>query len=368
MSVSEVKIREPLFRIVKRDGASFQKKVVVRILAILLALVIDAMFIFFVTGLNPFSVYVVMFRGTFGTSVRFSWAMRDLVSLLCIGIALAPAFKMKFWNIGAEGQVLMGGLLTALIMVNWGNVLPAPILFAVMLIASVTVGAIWGLIPAYFKAKWKTNETLFTLMMNYVATSFVACAVNVMRGKASSLGVLNMSTKAGWFPQFFGQRYNINILVVIILTFGMYIYLKYTKHGYEISVVGESENTARYAGINVGKVIMRTMVISGAISGLCGFLIVCGRDQTISTTTAGGNGFTAIIVAWLAKFNTFYMALISFLLIFLEKGAGEIASAYGLNDYAASIISGVILFCILGSEFFINYRLIFRGSKQKEVR
>ena len=368
MSVSEVKIREPLFRIVKRDGASFQKKVVVRILAILLALVIDAMFIFFVTGLNPFSVYVVMFRGTFGTSVRFSWAMRDLVSLLCIGIALAPAFKMKFWNIGAEGQVLMGGLLTALIMVNWGNVLPAPILFAVMLIASVTVGAIWGLIPAYFKAKWKTNETLFTLMMNYVATSFVACAVNIMRGKASSLGVLNMSTKAGWFPQFFGQRYNINILVVIILTFGMYIYLKYTKHGYEISVVGESENTARYAGINVGKVIMRTMVISGAISGLCGFLIVCGRDQTISTTTAGGNGFTAIIVAWLAKFNTFYMALISFLLIFLEKGAGEIASAYGLNDYAASIISGVILFCILGSEFFINYRLIFRGSKQKEVR
>lgn len=368
MSVSEVKVREPLFRIVKRDGASFQKKVVVRILAILLALVIDAMFIFFVTGLNPFSVYVVMFRGTFGTSVRFSWAMRDLVSLLCIGIALAPAFKMKFWNIGAEGQVLMGGLLTALIMVNWGNVLPAPILFAVMLIASVTVGAIWGLIPAYFKAKWKTNETLFTLMMNYVATSFVACAVNIMRGKASSLGVLNMSTKAGWFPQFFGQRYNINILVVIILTFGMYVYLKYTKHGYEISVVGESENTARYAGINVGKVIMRTMVISGAISGLCGFLIVCGRDQTISTTTAGGNGFTAIIVAWLAKFNTFYMALISFLLIFLEKGAGEIASAYGLNDYAASIISGVILFCILGSEFFINYRLIFRGSKQKEVR
>ncbi len=366
--MSEVKIREPLFRIVKRDGASFQKKVVVRVLAILLALVIDALFIFFVTGLNPFSVYVVMFRGTFGTSVRFSWAMRDLVSLLCIGIALAPAFKMKFWNIGAEGQVLMGGLLTALIMVNWGNILPAPILFAVMLIASVTVGAIWGLIPAYFKAKWKTNETLFTLMMNYVATSFVACAVNVMRGKASSLGVLNMSTKAGWFPQFFGQRYNINILVVIILTFAMYIYLKYTKHGYEISVVGESENTARYAGINVGKVIMRTMVISGAISGLCGFLIVCGRDQTISTTTAGGNGFTAIIVAWLAKFNTFYMALISFLLIFLEKGAGEIASAYGLNDYAASIISGVILFCILGSEFFINYRLIFRGSKQKEVR
>lgn len=362
--MSGVGRKEPLFRIVKRDGASMGSKILIRALAILLALVLDALFIFFVTGLNPFSVYVVMFKGTFGTGIRFSWAMRDLVSLLCIGIALAPAFKMKFWNIGAEGQVLIGGLMTALVMVYCGNKLPTPLLFLTMFVVSVAAGAIWGLIPAFFKAKWKTNETLFTLMMNYVATSFVACAVNIMRGKASSLGKLNMGTQAGWFPQFFGQRYNINILVVVILTFAMFFYLKYTKQGYEISVVGESENTARYAGINVGKVIMRTMAISGAICGLCGFLIVAGRDQTISVQTAGGNGFTAIIVAWLAKFNTFYMALISFLLIFLQKGAGEIASAYGLNDYAASIITGIILFCILGSEFFINFRMIFRSGKE----
>lgn len=362
--MSGVGRKEPLFRIVKRDGASMGSKILIRALAILLALVLDALFIFFVTGLNPFSVYVVMFKGTFGTGIRFSWAMRDLVSLLCIGIALAPAFKMKFWNIGAEGQVLIGGLMTALVMVYCGNKLPTPLLFLTMLVVSVAAGAVWGLIPAFFKAKWKTNETLFTLMMNYVATSFVACAVNIMRGKASSLGKLNMGTQAGWFPQFFGQRYNINILVVVVLTFAMFFYLKYTKQGYEISVVGESENTARYAGINVGKVIMRTMAISGAICGLCGFLIVAGRDQTISVQTAGGNGFTAIIVAWLAKFNTFYMALISFLLIFLQKGAGEIASAYGLNDYAASIITGIILFCILGSEFFINYRMIFRSGKE----
>ncbi len=362
--MSDTQIKEPLIRVVKRDQAAMRQKIAARGAAILLALVLDALFIFFVTGLNPFSVYGVMFQGTFGTRVRFSWAVRDLVSLLCVGIALAPAFKMKFWNVGAEGQVLMGGLMTALIMVYWGDRLPAPVLFAVMLLTSVAAGAVWGLIPAFFKARWKTNETLFTLMMNYVATSFVACAVNIMRGQASSLGKLNMGSRAGWFPTLFGQRYNINIVVVLILTFVMYFYLKYTKHGYEISVVGESENTARYAGINVAKVIMRTMAISGAVSGLCGFLIVCGRDQTISTTTAGGNGFTAIIVAWLAKFNTFYMALISFLLIFLQKGAAEIASAYSLNDYAASIITGMILFCILGSEFFINYRVIFRRERR----
>ena len=362
--MSNVQIKEPLFRIVKRDGASMRSKILARAVAILLALVLDALFIFFVTGLNPFSVYGVMIKGTFGTTTRFSWAMRDLVSLLCIGVALAPAFKMKFWNIGAEGQVLIGGLVTALVMVYCGGALPTPLLFLVMLVASVLAGAVWGLIPAFFKAKWKTNETLFTLMMNYVATSFVACAVNILRGKASSLGKLNMGTQIGWFPRFLGQRYNINILVVVVLTIAMFFYLKYTKHGYEISVVGESENTARYAGINVAKVMMRTMMISGAICGLCGFLIVAGRDQTISVQTAGGNGFTAIIVAWLAKFNTFYMALISFLLIFLQKGAGEIASAYGLNDYAASIITGVILFCILGSEFFINFKMIFRAKKE----
>lgn len=362
--MSETQVKEPLMRVVKRDSAGMREKALSRGLAILLALALDALFIFFVTGLNPFSVYGVMFQGTFGTKIRFSWAMRDLVSLLCIGIALAPAFKMRFWNVGAEGQVLMGGLTTALIMVYFGNRLPMPVLFLAMLLTSVAAGAVWGLIPAFFKARWRTNETLFTLMMNYVAASFVACAVNVMRGQASSLGKLNMGSRAGWFPMVFGQRYNINIIVVVILTFVMYFYLKYTKHGYEISVVGESENTARYAGISVPRVIMRTMAISGAICGLCGFLIVCGRDQTISTTTAGGNGFTAIIVAWLAKFNTFYMALIAFLLVFLQKGAAEIASAYGLNDYAASIITGIILFCILGSEFFINYKLVLRRGRR----
>ncbi|MCI6006058.1 MAG: ABC transporter permease [Blautia sp.] len=368
MSNENAKIKEPFVRIVKRDGATFGNKVAARAAAILLALVVDAIFIFAVTGLNPLAVYGVMFNGTFMTSVRFSWAMRDLVTLLCIGIALAPAFKMRFWNIGAEGQVLMGGLATALVMVKFGQSMSAPMLFLTMFLTSIIAGGVWGFIPAFFKAYWNTNETLFTLMMNYVATSIVACMTNIMRGKASSLGKLNMSNQAGWFPQFLGQRYNINILIVLILTFVMFFYLKYSKQGYEIAVVGESENTARYAGINVKRVTIRTMILSGAICGLVGFLIVAGRDQTISTSSAGGNGFTAIIVAWLAKFNTFYMALISFLLIFLSRGASEIASAYSLNDFAASIIEGIILFFILGSEFFINYKMVFRGSKHKEVR
>ena len=361
-------VHEPLIRVVKRGEApSTRRKIAVRLAAIALALVIDALFIYFVTGLNPFSVYGVMIGGTFSTSMRFSWAMRDLASLLLIGIALAPAFKMRFWNIGAEGQVLMGALATAAVMVNLGGRVSGWLLFAAMLAASILAGALWGFIPAWFKARFGTNETLFTLMMNYVAIQIVACCVNIWRGQASGLGKLNMKTKAGWFPQLFGQRYTINLIVVVVLMVLVFCYMRYSKQGYEIAVVGESENTARYAGINVGRVIIRTMILSGALCGLTGFLIVGGRDQTISTGTAGGNGFTAIIVAWLAKFNTFTMALISFLLIFLEKGAAEIASAYNLNDYASDIIAGIILICILGSEFFINYKVVLRGH-HKEVR
>ena len=356
---------EPLVRISKREGTTFVQKVLVRAIAILLALVVDAFFIFFVTGLNPISVYGVMWNGTFMNTTRFSWALRDLSSLLCIAIALAPAFKMRFWNIGGEGQVLIGGVTSAAMMIYLGNSLPPVVLFPLMFLGSAAAAMIWGVIPAFFKAYWNTNETLFTLMMNYVATSIVACMTNIMRGQASSLGTLNKATKAGWFPVILGQRYTINIIVVIVLTFVMYAYLRFSKQGYEISVVGESENTARYAGINVRRVTVRTMLISGAICGLCGFLIVAGKDQTISTASANGRGFTAIIVAWLAKFNTFYMALISFLLVFLERGASEIASAYSLNEYAADIITGIILFFILVSEFFINYRVIPRGAHKE---
>ena len=359
--------REPLLRVVKRGEPSFRLNLTVRFCAVLFALLLDAGFIFFVTGLNPVNVYVTMFNGTFGTMMRFQWALRDLASLLLIGVALAPAFKMRFWNTGAEGQVLMGALAAAFVMIRLGGIVPNGVLFTLMVVMSVLAGAVWGVIPAIFKAHFSTNETLFTLMMNYVAIQIVASCVTVWRGQASGLGKLNTKTKAGWFPQILGQRSTINVILVVVFVVAMFLYLRYSKHGYEITVVGESQNTARYAGINVGRVIIRTMILSGAICGLTGFLIVAGRDQTISVNTAGGDGFTAIIVAWLAKFNTFYMALISFLLIFLNKGAGEIASAYNLNSFAADIIEGIILFCILGSEFFIRYKLVSGRKNIKEA-
>jgi len=317
------------------------------------------------TQKNPLEIYASMLSGAFGSSLRIWSLVQNTAILLCISLAITPAFKMKFWNIGAEGQVLIGGILTAGIMRSVGSGLPTPVLLIVMAIASILGGAIWGVVPAVFKSVWNTNETLFTLMMNYVAIQFTSYCVALWENPfgSNTVGVINQKTKVGWFPEIFGLDYGLNVILVLALTIGMFIYLKYSKQGYEITVVGDSERTARYAGINVRKVTIRTMAISGAICGLAGFIAVSGSSHTISTSTAGGRGFTAIIVAWLAQFNTFVMILISLLLVFLQKGANEIASQFNLNDHASSIITGIILFFILGSEFFINYRVILRGGK-----
>ena len=360
--------KEPLLRIAKRDGISRPKAYAIRLVAVLLSLVVSGIFIFAVTKLNPVAVYEAIFNGAFGTSKRSWVTIRDTMMLLCIGVGLAPAFKMKFWNIGAEGQVLIGGIITAGFMRAFGASIPTSALLVLMAVASILGGCLWGVIPATFKAIWNTNETLFTLMMNYVAIQLTSYCVALWENPKGSntVGVINQATKAGWFPEVFGQAYGLNIILVLALTVGMYIYLKYSKQGYEITVVGDSENTARYAGISVKKVTVRTMAISGAICGLAGFIAVAGSSHTISTSTAGGRGFTAIIVAWLAQFNTFVMILISLLLVFLQKGAIQSASQFNLNDYASNIITGIILFFILGSEFFINYRVILRSGKEAE--
>lgn len=362
--------KEPLLRITKRDTISHPKAWAIRIVAVLLSLVVSGLFIFAVTKLNPVQVYEAIFDGAFGTSRRSWVTVRDSMMLLCIGVGLAPAFKMKFWNIGAEGQILIGGVITAGIMRAYGSALPTPALLLVMAVVSLLCGCLWGVIPAVFKAVWNTNETLFTLMMNYVAIQITSYCVAMWENPVGSntVGVINQMTGYGWFPAVLGQSYGLNVILVLVLTVGMYIYLKHSKQGYEIAVVGDSENTARYAGINVRKVTIRTMAISGAICGLAGFIEVAGVSHTISTATAGGRGFTAIIVAWLAKFNTFVMILISFLLVFLQKGAVQIASQFNLNDYASNIITGIILFFILGSEFFINYRVILRGRKEADAK
>ena len=366
---SEHKTKQPLFHIAKRDAVSPLKAWGIRIAAIILALILSGTLTMIMTNLNPIDVYASMIDGVFGTTRKFWSTLQSLAMLLLVALAVTPAFKMKFWNIGAEGQVLAGGLATAACMIYFGDSLPTPVLLLVMILASALAGAVWGLIPAFFKAKFNTNETLFTLMMNYVAIQLVAYFIylwEVPKG-SGKVGIINFSTQAGWLPTLGNQKYLLNVIVVLVITVLMYIYLKYSKHGYEISVVGESVNTARYIGINVKKVIMRTMMISGAVCGIAGLLLVSGTDHTISTETAGGRGFTAILVSWLAKFNPIVMILTSFIIVFFDRGASQIATTFRLNESFSDILIGIVLFFIIGSEFFINYKLAFRHS-QKEVK
>lgn len=360
--------REPLFHVVKRGAMPWYMSLGVRMIGILLALVVCGIVTSAVTGINPIELYVKMFEGSFGTQRRIFTMLQNLSILLCVAVAVTPAFRMRFWNVGGEGQVLIGCLATAACMILFGEKLPNIVLIPVMLVAALAAGAVWGFIPAFFKAKWNTNETLFTLMMNYVATQLVAFFVilwEVPKG-AGKIGIINGNTNLGWLPQVGPSKYMLNILIVAFVTLMMYVYLNYTKHGYEISVVGESERTARYVGIKVEKVIMRTMLFSGAVCGLAGFLLVSGTDHTLTTTLAGGRGFTAVMVAWLAKFNPLIMVVTSFLLVFLEKGASEISTTFGLNQSFSDILTGIILFFIIGSEFFISYKLSFRHKAEKE--
>ena len=237
-----------------------------------------------------------------------------------------------------------------------------------MIIASLLAGAIWGFLPAFFKAKWNTNETLFTLMMNYIATQLAAYYIIVWEVPKGSgkIGIINQSTEIGWLPQISNQ-YLLSIVVVAILTGCMYIYLNHSKHGYEIAVVGESQRTASYAGIKVERVIIRTMVLSGAICGLMGLLLVGGINHTLTTTVVDSRGFTAVMVSWMAKFNPLMMIFTSLLLVFLSRGASEISSTFGLNHSFADILTGIIIFFIIGSEFFITYKINLRKSAEKEV-
>ncbi len=347
------------FHIVKRPTLPWYAAWGIRALAIILALAVCALITDITTGLDPLTVFGTIFSGAFG-SARKTWiTLQNIAILLCISLAVTPAFKMRFWNIGAEGQVLIGALAAAACMKCLAPALPNAALIASMTVAAILAGAVWAGIPAIFKAKWGTNETLFTLMMNYVATQLVAFFVivwEVPKG-AGQIGIINQNTEAGWLPVVGGNKYLLSVIVVAVLTVIVYIYLNYSKHGYEISVVGESERTARYVGIKVDRVIVRTMLLSGAMCGVAGLLLVGGINHTVSTSIADGRGFTAVMVSWLAKFDPVFMIFTSALIVLLDRGAGEIATQFSLNQSFSDILTGIILFFIIGCEFFISYKI-----------
>lgn len=381
------RISEPLFHIVRRDRIPFWKSMLIRVGAVFCAFLVCSLFSWYFAGVTPIELVETMIDGNFGTEGR-AWKMgKELALLLGIALALTPAFLMRFWNIGGEGQVLVGSLASVACVFYFGGKVSNTALLLMMLGAALLAGAIWAFIPSFFKAIWNSNETLFTLMMNYIAIQLTAFMLLIWVPKksameASEYGHLNL------FPSLEHYGDELTLLVVVLaVAILMYVYLRYSKHGYEISVVGESENTARYIGINVKKVTMRTMILSGLLCGLVGFLIVSIFEHSITIETAGGRGFTAIMVSWLAGFNPLVMIGTAFIISFLNHGADQLVSDLssrsvdnfltrsmgdrapsGIASDFPSIIVGIILFFIVGCEFFIHYQLKFRKPAGKAVK
>ena len=357
-----------LFHISKRDTLPLPKALLIRGGILVLALVFCGLITTLLTGQDPIAVYRTILKGAFGSSRRIGVTFRNVAVLLGISLAVTPAFKMRFWNIGAEGQTLIGCLATTTCMILLDGKVPHALLIVISLAAALLAGAVWGFLPAFFKAKWNTNETLFTLMMNYIAmqlASYFIIVWEVPKG-AGKIGIINQDTRAGWLPEV-GNSYLLPILIVGIMTVLMYVYLQYSKHGYEIAVVGESQRTASYAGIKVDRVIIRTMVLSGALCAMMGFIMTAGIDHTLTTTIVNSRGFTAVMVSWMSKFNPFIMIASSLLLVTMDRGASEVASTLSLNHSFADILTGIILFFIIATEFFITYKVTLRKSSRKEA-
>lgn len=365
MSTEKVR-REPLIHITKRGELPRKKALLIKSAVILSGVLFCALVTILMTGLNPLDVFGSVIEGSFKTPRRFWNMLNSTAILLGISLAITPAFKMRFWNTGAEGQVLIGMLASVACMFYIKDSLPSWLLLIIMFVASAIAGAIWAGIPGIFKAAWNTNETLFTLMMNYVAAQLVSICIMIWIPNGSqSMPVVNLDSHSGWFPEILGQQYLFNIIVVACMTIMVYIYLKKSKQGYEISVVGESENTARYIGINVKKVIIRTVIISGILCGIMGWVLAAGNAHSIKSDSVGGTGFTAIMVSWMSKFDPVIMVISSLLICFLQRGAGQIATDFNINEAVGSVLTGIIILFVISSEFFVTYKVHFRQSAKK---
>ena len=363
---------QPLFHVVKRVDLEWWKKLLIYAVAIVAALLIGALLCGIFAERNPFEMIASLFSGPFKTQRKFRVFLQDFSLLLLVSMAVVPAFRMHFWNLGANGQVLMGCLATAACMFYLGGKIPDGWLNLIMIVSAIAAGVVWAVIPAIFKAFFDTNETLFTLMMNYIAEVLAAFFVSTWATDGS--GVLAPMAN-GHLPMVVNQYFAV-ALVAVALTGAIAVYLRFSKHGYEIDVVGESVNTAKYIGINVKKVVIRTLILSGAVCGVAGLLLTGGINYTVNSELHGGMGFTAIMTVWLAKFNPIMIVATCFFVTFVNKGMAQVNMDFGFTDEAtANIVLGIVYFCIIACDFFVNYRVVFRhkaddksnGDNQQEV-
>lgn len=362
MQTKQTTAKEPLFHVVKRADVSVKTKILIYAVSVVTALLIGSILCGIFSQSNPFAVLGSLVSGAFKTERKIKVFIQDFALLLLVSMAVVPAFRMHFWNLGANGQMLAGCLASAACMFYLGGKVPDGVVNIIMIVSAIAAGILWAVIPALFKAYFGTNETLFTLMMNYIAEGLVAFCVSCWATDGS--GVLRPMSD-GKLPMIVNQYFAV-AFVAVLITGAITVYLRYGKHGYEIDVVGESVNTAKYIGINVKKVMIRTLVLSGAVCGVVGLLLTGGINHTVNSELHGGMGFTSIMTVWLAKFKPALIVATCFFVTFITKGMAQVRMDFGFTDSAtADIVLGIVYFCIIACDFFVNYRILFRHKQTK---
>lgn len=358
--MSDRVVKEKFIRISRRSNTKPWQKIVIVGVSVLLAFLLCGLISNAAAPGSFGSYYSYLFKGTFSTPKIFVTLLWNTGLMLLVAVALTPVFKMRYWNVGAEGQCLMGSLGAVISLYFIAPHVPLVLAIIIELALAIIFAVVWAVIPAIFKAYLNTNETLFTLMMNYLAAGIVASFIKFNANSGSGTIVpLNTDTQAGWMPiiKFFNNSYIYNVIIIALAAAAIWTYLKYSKHGYELSVVGGSQNTARYIGINVKKVIIRTVVLTGALCGLVGFLCCVGGSHTIDENIIGGRGFTAILVCWVGDFNVPLMLLYSFLISLVSSGSSTAAAWLNYPDAISKVTTALFFVILISSSFFVNFNI-----------
>ena len=364
--------KDPLIKISKRQNLALGYKLLLTIGAILLSLVLGGILLACL-GYNPVDFYVQMILGNFKNSSYLKLMVRVLIPLLITSLGVSLAFKMRFWNIGAEGQFIVGALIAMTFSLLIGDSLPSPLGAIIIVLLGTLGGGLYALFVAVLKVKFGTNETLMTLMLNYVALYISSYTLKTDFYAVQGQGVpaFKVIAESLWLTEINIGKFSFDtaLFVAVALVVIMFVYFKQSKQGYELNVVGDSPNTAKYAGMKVKWIIVRTMFLSGAIIGMAGALKLCGSSagHTFSANITGGVGWTSIIVAWLAKLNPIGILIASLLMSILERGCAFARTSLGISESMSDVLQGIILFTVLASDFFINYKVSFRKKIKETV-
>lgn len=364
--------KDPLIKISKRQNLALGYKLLLTVGAIFLALAIGGILLACL-GYNPFEFYVQLLMGNFKNASYLKLLVRTLVPLLITSLGVSLAFKMRFWNIGGEGQFIVGAIIAMTFSLLIGDSLPSPLGAIIIVLLGALGGGVYALVVALLKVKFNTNETLMTLMLNYVAIYVASYMLKTDFFAIQGQGVPSFKVIAEqlWLTEINIGKFSFDtaVFIAVALVIILFVYFRQSKQGYELNVVGDSPNTAKYAGMKVKWIIVRTMFLSGAIIGMAGALKLCGSSagHTFSANITGGVGWTAIIVAWLAKLNPIGIFIASLLMSILERGCDFTRTSMSMNSAISDVLQGIILFTVLACDFFTGYKVTFRKKSKATV-